>query len=160
VQRAAALCWGFGGVPRKSFFLSSPPQAASYEWISALALLTLYSLSSYNGENRGDRVIVSEGHVEMNLIIVGYLGFVVAALILMWAAFVLTSRYHRKKISSKNLNTWVKLDATPLDSMEEPLSLSLTADEDGDEDEEETSQQSLRTRAQQNGHYSESKKPH
>ena len=96
----------------------------------------------------------------MNLIIVGYLGFVVAALILMWAAFVLTSRYHRKKISSKNLNTWVKLDATPLDSMEEPLSLSLTADEDGDEDEEETSQQSLRTRAQQNGHYSESKKPH
>jgi hypothetical protein len=29
VQRVAALCRGFGGVPQKSLFLSSPPQAAS-----------------------------------------------------------------------------------------------------------------------------------
>ena len=94
----------------------------------------------------------------MSSIIVGYLGFVVAALILIWAAFELTRRYNRKKMSAKNLNTWVKLDATPLDSIEEPL--PLAADEDGDEDEEETAQQSLRTRAKQNGHYSESKKPH
>ena len=96
----------------------------------------------------------------MNPSIVGYLGFVVAALILIWAAFILTSRYTRKKISSKNLNTWVKLDASPLESMEEPLPLVADEDGDRDEDEEETAEQSLRTRAQQNGHYSESKKPH
>src|SRR6266568_3976132 len=34
VQRAAALCRGHGGVPRKSFFLSSPPQPTSSERMS------------------------------------------------------------------------------------------------------------------------------
>lgn len=91
----------------------------------------------------------------MDQTMVGYIGFVVAALILIWAAVELARRYNRKKISAKDLHTWVKLEAAPQESVEveEP---SLTSE---DEDEEETPQQSLRARAKQNGHYSESKKP-
>ena len=51
-----------------------------------------------------------------------YLGFVVAALILGWAVIELNRRYFRqRKVDSKPLNTWVKLDSTFEDDVESSL---------------------------------------
>ena len=86
--------------------------------------------------------------------LVEYIGFVVAALILCWAAVELNRRYFRqRKVDLDPLSTWVKLDSTHTDNAEESLPGVGT-----DEDQEETPEQSLHTRAQQNGHQSESKK--
>jgi hypothetical protein len=90
----------------------------------------------------------------MDPMLVEYIGFVVAALILGWAVVELNRRYFRKrKVDLDPLSAWVKLDSTHMDNAEESLSGVGT-----DEDKEETSKQSLHTRAQQNGHHSESKK--
>jgi hypothetical protein len=89
----------------------------------------------------------------MNPEIITYFGFVVAAFILIWAVYELARRYDRRRFNSKDLNTWVRLDARSLNDVQAPLS------HDENEDEEETAEQSLHTRAKQNGHYSESKKP-
>jgi hypothetical protein len=95
----------------------------------------------------------------MDPTIVRYITFIVAALILIWAAFEISSRFsRRKKADMKALNTWVKLDSTIKDAIieEEPLPSS---DEDNDEQEEKPGTDNLHMRAQQNGHYSPSKKP-
>ncbi len=87
--------------------------------------------------------------------LVQYIGFVVAALILGWAVVELNKRYFRqRKVDYLDpLSTWVRLDSTHADNAEEsPLG------EGTNEDQEETPEQSLHTRAQQNGHHSESKK--
>ncbi len=90
----------------------------------------------------------------MDPTLVEYIGFVVAALILGWAVVELNRRYFRqRKVDLEPLNTWVKLDSTHEDDAEEPL-----LDEETDEDQEEISEQGIHTRAQQNGHHSESKK--
>jgi hypothetical protein len=87
--------------------------------------------------------------------LVEYIGFVVAALILGWAVAELNRRYfrQRKEDHLDPLSTWVKLDSAHADNAEESLLGEGTA-----EDQEETPERSLHTRAQQNGHHSESKK--
>ena len=87
-----------------------------------------------------------------------YLGFVVALLILIWAILEMRSRLtrtRRKNTKVETIKSWIRLDSTAKDALqEEPL---LPAEEDNEE-QEEKSDQDLHTRAQQNGHYSESKK--
>ena len=91
----------------------------------------------------------------MNSSAVQYAGFIVAALILSWAAIEINRRYFRRRRGDvRSLNTWIHLDTGQPDATEE----SLTASDD-DEDTAESSEQDLQTRSRQNGHYSESKKP-
>lgn len=95
----------------------------------------------------------------MNPTVAGYLGFVVAALIIIWAVFEIGRRYTRRKnIDAQTLSSWVKLDSTHTNVSEElhPIDDDDTSDDGGQEDIPESN---LHTRAQQNGHYSESKKP-
>jgi hypothetical protein len=84
--------------------------------------------------------------------IITYIGFVVAALILIWAVYELARRYDRKRFNARDANTWVRFDATSLNE-DEALPVEVE-----DENEEEHIEQSLHNRAKQNGHYSESKK--
>lgn len=80
----------------------------------------------------------------MNPTVITYLGFFAAALILLWAGIEIGRRlYKRKKIDPRIMNSWL------------PLHPSTTDTEDGEEDDAQTD---LSSRAQQNGHYSESKK--
>ncbi len=86
--------------------------------------------------------------------LIEYLGFVVAALILGWAVFELNRRYFRqRRVDSKPLNTWVKLDSTLEDDIERSL-----PDEENDEEEESVPEANIQIRAQHNGYHSESKK--
>ena len=95
----------------------------------------------------------------MNPTVAGYLGFVVAALIIIWAVFEISRRYtRRKKIDAQTLGSWVKLDSTHTNVSEELLPID-DDDTHDDSDQEDISESNLHTRAQQNGHYSESKKP-
>jgi hypothetical protein len=90
----------------------------------------------------------------MDTTLVEYIGFVVAALILGWAVAELNRRYFRQRRSDlEPLKTWVRLDSTRVDEIEEPLQ-----DEDSDEDLEEADEPDIHSRAQQNGHHSQSKK--
>ncbi len=89
----------------------------------------------------------------MSPTLVTYLGFVVAVFILMWAVLELSQRWHgRRRMRHQSMNTWVPLNPTTVDrdATEDPL-----ADADGDK---ETPERNIHLRAQQNGHYSESKK--
>lgn len=84
-----------------------------------------------------------------------YAGFIVAALILIWGIMIVSRRYypkHKKTSTEEALGTWVRLDSTRVGAMEERLS------DKNEESLEEGSEESSYTRAQQNGHYSESKK--
>lgn len=86
-----------------------------------------------------------------------YLGFVVALLILIWAILEMRARLVRTRHKKMKIeNPWVRLDSTRADAIqqEEPLPVA----EEDSEDQEEKAGQDLQTRAQQNGHYSESKK--
>ena len=83
-----------------------------------------------------------------------YLGFVVAFFILGWAIFEMGRRYFRqRRVETKPLNTWVKLDSTFESDVEKPLPV-----EESDEEEEHVSEANIQIRAQHNGHHSESKK--
>jgi hypothetical protein len=108
----------------------------------------------------------------MDPVVVQYLGFVVAALILIWAVIEMGRRYsRRKKAGAEALTTWVPLDTARFTDMEELLpgegsntagkkpSHSSPEDERSNEDQDDTPEQNPHTRARQNGHYSESKKP-
>src|SRR5579863_6660066 len=98
----------------------------------------------------------------MNATLAGYVGFVVAALILIWAVFEISRRFtRRKKIDAKALDIWVKLDSTRPDNSEAepPPAFDINEDDDDDHDQDDIPDSNLHTRAQQNGHYSESKKP-
>ena len=84
----------------------------------------------------------------MNPIIITYVGFFVAALILAWAVFEMSRRFYRhRKVDVKAMSTWVPL---------QPASHALSSPEE--EGEEEKPRQNHHSRSQQNGHYSESKK--
>ena len=101
-------------------------------------------------------LIIKKGQWGMSPIIVTYFGFVVAALILIWGVAVLSRRYSgRRKADTNAPNTWVPLrpsvPARP-DIMRDPIVSP-------DDDQDETANSDLHTRAKQNGHYSESKKP-
>jgi hypothetical protein len=81
----------------------------------------------------------------MHPIFITYIGFFVAALILVWAVFEMSRRfYRRRKVNAKVMNTWAPLQppASPLPEKEG----------------EEKPRLNHHSRSQQNGHYSESKK--
>ena len=90
----------------------------------------------------------------MSPVFVTYIGFVVAALILLWGLFVVGKRYivRRRKVDTRLMNAWVPLKPAITESPEDSVP---DIDED---DQEEDSRADLQTRSQQNGHYSESKK--
>jgi len=91
----------------------------------------------------------------MNSSAVQYAGFIVAALILTWAVIEINRRYFRRRRADvRSLNSWVQLDTGQSNASEENLPAS-----NDDEDTAESGEQNLHTRARQNGHYSESKKP-
>jgi hypothetical protein len=95
----------------------------------------------------------------MNPTVAGYVGFVVAALIIIWAVFEISRRFtRRKKIDAQALASWVKLDSTHTTASEELLPIP-DDDTNDDDEQDEIPESNLHTRAQQNGHYSESKKP-
>jgi hypothetical protein len=84
--------------------------------------------------------------------LVEYIGFVVAALIIIWAVIELGKRiYTSKHIDVGSPQTWIRYDSVRPDTTEESLPDS--------DDDEEASEPDIHTRAKQNGHYSESKKP-
>ena len=86
--------------------------------------------------------------------LITYLGFIVAVLILGWAIFEISRRYFRQRgIETKPLNTWVKFDSTFEDDLDKSV-----AGEESDEQEESVSKANIHMRAQQNGYHSESKK--
>jgi len=90
----------------------------------------------------------------MDPTVVQYIGFGVAILILIWAAVEMSRRYsRRKKVGMEALDVWVKMESARAVPPEEPPPDPET------DDREETSEENIHTRAQQNGHYSESKKP-
>lgn len=91
----------------------------------------------------------------MSPAVVSYLGFVVAALILIWAVFEMTRRINRRKqTDTRAVNTWVKLDSTRPDAADETY--HGTPD---DIEPEDSIDHELNSRARRNGHHSESKKP-
>ena len=81
----------------------------------------------------------------MSPTVITYLGFFVAMLIILWAGVEMGRRfYKRKKIDARVMHTWLPLQASsPETENDEPDNIP---------------QVDLHTRAQQNGHYSESKK--
>ena len=90
----------------------------------------------------------------MNPSLYTYLGFVVAAVILGWAIFEISRRYiHQRKVDTKPLNNWVKLDSTFEGDIEKTL-----PDEESDGEEESIPEANIQIRAQHNGYHSESKK--
>lgn len=92
----------------------------------------------------------------MNPIVVEYIGIVVAALILGWAVVELNRRYFRqRKQDVKALNTWIKIDSTRASDVNVD---ELLPGEDSDSEREDAPEPDIHTRAQQNGHYSESTK--
>jgi hypothetical protein len=91
----------------------------------------------------------------MDPMVVEYIGIVVAALILGWAVVELNRRYFRqRKQDVEALNTWIKIDSTRVSDVNVD---ELLPGEDGER--EYAPEPDIHTRAQQNGHYSESTKP-
>lgn len=83
----------------------------------------------------------------MNPIIITYIGFFVAALILAWSVFEMSRRfYRRRKVDATAMNTWV--------SWQPSSSAPPSPEMEG----EEKPRLNHHSRSQQNGHYSESKK--
>ncbi len=82
----------------------------------------------------------------MDPTVIAYLGFFAVLLFLLWAGVEIGRRYYKRtKIDAHVMHTWQPLQAP-----------SPTEAEDDEPD--EAPQADLTTRAQQNGHYSASKK--
>jgi len=82
-----------------------------------------------------------------------YIAFVVAVSILIWAVMQLNQRLQRhRRTDTGSLNTWIKLDATSQNAVEDISSDVETGDQ------EETPEPDIHVRAKQNGHYSGGKK--
>ena len=97
-----------------------------------------------------DVLVVKDG--VMSPMIITYIGFVVAFLILLWGVLIVSWRYLRRgNARSEAADVWIPLKPGELHSPGEPAP-----------GEQEPDNEALRidfhTRAQQNGHYSESKK--
>lgn len=94
-----------------------------------------------------------EKSVHMIVSIVPYLGLVVALLVLVWGMIEMVSRFRRrqKKIDTQTMNTWIAFKPMPEELINEQLTNARA-------DTEEESAEDLHKKAQQNGHYSESKK--
>src|SRR5579883_23837 len=137
------MAWG-----HSSLLLRNMSCRAAAKHLPAGNCLDGFMLKSYNGETEVVDFIKRAGKME----IITYIGFVVAALILIWAVYELARRYDRKRFNARDASTWVRFDATSVNE-DEALPVEV-----GDEDGEEPVEQSLHNRAKQNGHYSESKK--
>jgi hypothetical protein len=99
-----------------------------------------------------NRAVLCKGRAPMDSTIVQYVGFIVAALILIWAVIEINRRFERRrKIDPRSPHTWIRMDANQPDTSEEALPAP------GDETPAAT-EPDLQTRARQNGHYSESKR--
>jgi len=84
----------------------------------------------------------------MDPTVIQYAGFVVAALILIWAVIELNRRLDRRKVSDiESLTKWVELDTTRPGSREELSPAPVPYENDSDETAE------MRMRARQNGHH-------
>ncbi len=94
----------------------------------------------------------------MDITVLRYIVIIVAAIILIWAAFEIRSRLvRRRKHDVRTLNTWVSLDSRAVAQNIEEESRALSIDEN-DEQEGPIDQTDVHSRAQQNGHYTPSKK--
>lgn len=90
----------------------------------------------------------------MNPTLVTFVGFVVAVLILMWAALELIRRYTRQRQAHEKVrNTW--LTVKPIS----PKSAAESFSAQPNEQDEDTTENEPHKRFKQNGHYSQSKKP-
>jgi hypothetical protein len=90
--------------------------------------------------------------MDPTVILIEYIGFVVAALIIIWAVIELGRRmYTKKNFDPGSPATWARLN-----SIRPPTHEELLPDVD---DEDEDHESDMQTRARQNGHYSGSKKP-
>ena len=90
----------------------------------------------------------------MDPTVVQYIGFGVVILILIWAVVEMSRRSsRRKKVGREALDIWVKMDAA------RAISTEQSPPDMDPEEPEEPSEEHTHTRAQQNGHYSESKRP-
>ena len=88
----------------------------------------------------------------MSPMVATYIGFVVAILILLWGVFIISRRYlWRGKTRAETMDAWIPLKADDVSTPGGPSP-------DGRGHNDETFNIDLHTRAQQNGHYSESKK--
>lgn len=88
----------------------------------------------------------------MSPMIITYIGFVVAVLILLWGVLIVSQRYLRRgNARSEVADVWIPLKPDELNPPDEPV----PGEEEPDN---EALRIDFRTRAQQNGHYSESKK--
>ena len=86
---------------------------------------------------------------------VQYAAFIVAALILIWGVIEINRRFlRRKEMDARTLDPWVHLDASQPDAPEDGQPAPPTVDSEP----ADSSEQDMRTRARQNGHYSESKR--
>lgn len=87
----------------------------------------------------------------MDSMLVPYILFILAALIIIWGVVVLNKRLSRHtRPDARSLQTWVELDTKQPDARED-LSPAL--------DDEEEEEAELHTRARQNGHHAESQRP-
>jgi len=94
----------------------------------------------------------------MDITVLRYIVIIVAALILIWAAFEIRSRLVcRRKQNVRTINRWVKLDSRTVAQNIEEEARELPIEEN-DEQEEPVDQTDVHSRAQQNGHYMPSKK--
>src|SRR6266576_2967861 len=94
----------------------------------------------------------------MDITVLRYIVIIVAALILIWAAFEIRSRLvRRRKQNVRTINRWVKLDSRTVAQNIEEEARELPIEEN-DEQEEPVDQTNVHSRAQQNGHYMPSKK--
>jgi flagellar biosynthesis/type III secretory pathway M-ring protein FliF/YscJ len=90
----------------------------------------------------------------MDSTVVQYLGFIVAAFILIWAVIEINRRlYRRNKPDRDASNQWVELDTKRPEARDGLLAGALHTEEEDEEEEE------LHTRSKQNGHHRESQRP-
>ena len=83
----------------------------------------------------------------MDSMLVQYLGFIVAALILIWAVIVLNKHLSRRDTSdTRSFKSWVELDT------KHPVAREEQVHQQGVEEDEEAPELSIRAR--QNGHHS------
>jgi hypothetical protein len=91
----------------------------------------------------------------MSPVAVTYIGFVIAVLILIWGIVLVCRRYFwpgKQKVDPRIVNTWVPLKPNSPEDQEEFFSETPQAEE------HDSSSSDIHTRAQQNGHHSESQR--
>lgn len=88
-------------------------------------------------------------------------GFIAVVIVMSGLAIVLNRRIEKRRMAEQEARNqaWVQLDVRR-DADEEPSAeIESKTDDHDDERSNEINDQSLQTRAKQNGHYSESKRP-